>query len=148
MSVYDGNIPPYRPWTETIVSMIAALACVPLIASLVFLAYGLAHMAITGKMATKDWSHFDSAGLGFIIMFFYIRFWIEALCFGLLLSIYGWMRGRPPVVVAVIAALAIMGFDLLLLGGAGRELPQFILLYSAVGIIAWTLLRLMWVPRT
>ena len=147
MSAHDGSLPPYRPWTETVATLIAALVSVPLIGSVVFLVYGLAHMAVTGKMATKDWSHFDSAGLGIIIVFFYIRFWIEALCFGLLLSTYGWMRGRPPVAVAVLAALAIMAFDLLLLGGAGRELPQFIFLYCAVGIIAWTLLRLLWVAR-
>ena len=137
-----------KPWAETLLTLILATASIPLIGSVVFSAYTLIHAAATGQLATKDWSRFDASVLGIVIVMFYVRFWLEAFSFGFLLSIYGWIRGRPPVSIGLLAAILILILDLAVLGGPGRDLPQFLLLYSVVGIIAWTLLRRVWAIRT
>lgn len=151
----NGSLPKSRrPWGEALASFIICLALGPPIGGLIF-AIGLVVVPALDTMAGLKHGLDLSGGLYAVLIlglfampFSYMVGGIQAGAAGLLFALWGWNRGRPPFVVAlVISGLVFAGA---LMAGVG-EVPEFLPVLAAIHVvptaICWLVIRNLWPER-
>ena len=140
-----------QPWGEAVATFFTCLALGPPIGGLIF-TLGVSFIPAMGAMA-HDGAGWDVEGgliaavfvSLFAIPFSYLVGGLQAGATGLLFAAWGWNKGRPSFVVAlVIAAIVTAGALMAGLGDDGTFLPVMVAIHVVPTLLCWLIIRTFW----